>query len=155
MTAFDIWLRINALDFLVNSSPSVQGKVEYVGISSSSGQNQTDLWCIRLREWNKMNENAMSSLRPGDRAANSACHLKLWLQLFTAAGRKNAVGRSCSASWLRLFIQLYQMSCIIDRWSFVLGQKNVLGKIMDCSCDHSGWGRSGDEGRPHHSILCF
>lgn len=50
-----------------------------------------------LRGWYRMNENAMSSLRLVVRAANSAGHLRLWLQLLTR-GRKNVVGRRFSTS---------------------------------------------------------
>lgn len=42
MEAFDMWLGISALDFLVNSSSHVQKKVEWIEISSSSGQNYCD-----------------------------------------------------------------------------------------------------------------
>lgn len=42
MSAFDGWLGISTLGFLVNSSPYIQRKVECIGISSSGGQNQTD-----------------------------------------------------------------------------------------------------------------
>lgn len=50
-----------------------------------------------VREWYKLNENAMSSLTLGDRAANSAGYLELWLHLLNG-GRKNAVGRRCCTS---------------------------------------------------------
>lgn len=89
-----------------------------------------------------MNENAVSSLRPGVRTANSAGHLRLWLQLLTR-GRKTAVGRRCSTSKLELFIQLYQMYYIIGRCDFVLGQKSVLGEVIDAACYHSGLVRGG------------
>lgn len=42
MAAFDMWLGISALDFLVNSSSHVQKKMECFEISSSSEQNHCD-----------------------------------------------------------------------------------------------------------------
>lgn len=89
-SAFDGWLAIRTLDFLVYLSLYVQRKVECIGISSSSGQSQAGLWCWWTgARWMKMQCHAWGRGRAAQgQSCTARWHLRCGCSCYPRAGRR-------------------------------------------------------------------
>lgn len=148
-SAFDGWLAIRTLDFLVNLSLYVQRKVECIGISSSSGQNQADLWCWwNGTRWMKMQCHAWGRGRAAQRADIWGVAVAVIHEQEEGSRKKMAVLDSCICSF----------SCTgcpgCRQVRFSIRAEECAGRGYWCSFA-TALARRWGGGRPHHRVLCF